>query len=372
VVTSALRIHAGPRALALLRERGLRAQDVRAVPAAAGGAKGIVLNPLDRFIFGHWLADAPQHIHLLGASIGAWRMAAACAQQAGGADAALAELADDYITQSYAHEPGRMPTAATVSRAFGEKIEQRLGQRAAELLSHPRFRLHVFTSRGRHVLARQGRVRTPAGYLGAMVANAAHRRALGLFIDRVVFADPREALPFELADFRTHHATLTPANLAPAILASCSIPFWLNAVHDIPGGPRGAYWDGGITDYHLHLNYADMGEAAVPGWPGGPGLVVYPHFQPHIVPGWMDKPWKRRHRASPMLDNLVVLSPSPEWVARLPNAKLPDRNDFKTYGDDEARRVRDWRLAVAESQRLADEFAQAVTGSAPVHALPLP
>ncbi len=243
---------------------------------------------------------------------------------------------------------------------------------AAEVLSHPRFRLHVFTSRGRHVLARQGRVRTPAGYLGAFMANVLHRRALGAFIDRVVFADPRDPLPFALADFRTHHATLTASNLAPAILASCSIPFWLDAVHDIPGGPRGAYWDGGITDYHLHLNYAQMAEQPARGWGGGPGLVLYPHFQPNIVPGWLDKGLKRRHRASPMLDNLVVLSPAPDWVARLPNAKLPDRNDFKAYRHDDARRVRDWRLAVAESQRLADEFAEIVTAGRAVHALPLP
>jgi Patatin-like phospholipase len=368
----ALLIHAGPRAAAMLRERGLRARDVRAIPAAAGGAKGIVLNPLDRFIFGHWLPQSDQSVHLLGASIGAWRMAAACLRDEGGADAALAQLAEDYITQRYAHEPGRMPTAATVSRAFGQKIEERLGLRAAEVLSHPHWRLHVFTSRGRHVLARQGRIRTPAGYLGAFLANAAHRRALGSFIDRVVFADPREPLPFALADFRSHQVALTVHNLAQAVLASCSIPFWLEAVHDIPGGPRGAYWDGGITDYHLHLNYAAMDEGLVPGWGGGPGLVLYPHFQPNIVPGWLDKPWKRRHRSSAMLDNLVVISPSPEWVATLPNAKLPDRNDFKTYGDDDARRMRDWRLALAESQRLGDEFAEIVTAGRPVHALPLP
>ncbi len=355
----ALQLFAGPRARARLLTHGLQPQDIRAVPAAAGGAKGITLNPLDRFIFGHWLRGVPQSVHLLGASIGAWRMAAACLPDA---DSALAQLAEDYITQRYDHAPGRMPTAATVSRAFGQKIEERLGVRAAEVLSHPRFRLHVFTSRGRHLLARQGRVRTPAGYLGAFLANATHRRALGAFIDRVVFADPREALPFPLTDFRTHAAHLTSQNLASAILASCSIPFWLDAVHDVPGGPRGAYWDGGITDYHLHLNYAQMAE----------GLVLYPHFQPNIVPGWLDKAFKRRHRTSPMLDNLVVLAPHPDWVAKLPNAKLPDRNDFKTYGDDDARRMQDWRRALSESQRLADEFAEIVAAGAPVHALPLP
>jgi hypothetical protein len=39
----ALQILAGPRARAHLREQGLRPQDVRVVPAAAGGPKGLVL-----------------------------------------------------------------------------------------------------------------------------------------------------------------------------------------------------------------------------------------------------------------------------------------------------------------------------------------
>jgi hypothetical protein len=357
-VLNALQVHAGPRACALLAERGLQAQDVRAIPAAAGGPKGLVLNPLDRFLFGHWLRDAPQTLHLLGASIGAWRMAVATLPDC---DAALAELAEDYITQQYEHAPGKPPTPTHVSQAFGQKVQERLGTRAAEVLAHPRRRLHVFTSHGRHVLHRQGRWRTPLGYAGAFVANAAHRRALGSFIDRVVFADPRDALPFPLADFRTHRVPLTLTNLAPAVLASCSIPFWLDAVHDIPGGPPGAYWDGGITDYHLHLDYAAMGE----------GLVLYPHFQAQVVPGWLDKTWKRRHRASAMLDNLVLLSPSPAWVQTLPGAKLPDRADFKTFADDDAGRMRVWRLAVAESQRLADEFADLVTRGGPLQVLPL-
>mgnify|MGYP001311071223 CR=1 FL=1 len=70
----ALEIHAGPGALARLRERGLRPDDVGAVPAAAGGPKGLVLNPLDRFVFGDWLARGTRTVHLLGASIGAGTM----------------------------------------------------------------------------------------------------------------------------------------------------------------------------------------------------------------------------------------------------------------------------------------------------------
>ena len=84
----ALQIFAGPRARQHLRQRGLQPTDVRVVPAAAGGPKGLVLMPLDRFLFGQWLPQGGHCVHLLGASIGAWRMAAACQTDA---DAALAQ-----------------------------------------------------------------------------------------------------------------------------------------------------------------------------------------------------------------------------------------------------------------------------------------
>jgi len=340
----ALQIHAGPRALRHLRERGLSPSDVRVIPAAAGGPKGLVLNPLDRFLFGRWLAGGAHSVHLLGASIGAWRMATACLDDP---DAAFAQLADDYIGQSYEHPPGKPPKASHVSEVFGAKLAERFGGREAEVLGHPRYRLHVFTSRGRHLLRREGRLRTPLGYLGAFATNAVSRKAMGGWLERVIFSDAREPLPVHLRDFRTHVVPLKARNLQPSILASCSIPFWLQAVHDIPGAPAGAYWDGGITDYHLHLNYASMEE----------GLVLYPHFQKTVIPGWLDKALRHRHRATAHLDNVVVLSPSAEWIATLPNAKLPDRNDFKRYGDDLSGRMAAWTRAVAESQRLADEFA---------------
>jgi hypothetical protein len=196
-------------------------------------------------------------------------------------------------------------------------------------------------------------LRTPLGYLGAFATNAVSRKAMGGWLERVIFSDAREPLPMHLHDYRTHGAVLDASNLQRSILASCSIPFWLDAVHNIPGAPPGAYWDGGITDYHLHLNYASMHT----------GLVLYPHFQRTVIPGWLDKTLKHRHRATAHLDNVVVLSPSSAWVQTLPNAKLPDRGDFKHYGDDLDARVKAWSRAVRESERLRDEFAAWVGGS---------
>jgi hypothetical protein len=99
--------------------------------------------------------------------------------------------------------------------------------------------------------------------------------------------------------------------------------------------------------------------------------VLYPHFQRSVVPGWLDKFLKHRHRATAQLSNVVVLSPNPAWVATLPNAKLPDRADFRFFGADTAGRIRAWTRAVQESERLRDEFAAWAGGGAGLAVQPL-
>jgi hypothetical protein len=343
---TALRIYAGPRARRHLEQDGLRPEHVGIIPAAAGGPKGLILGPLDRFIFGQWLAQSRQRVDLVGASIGAWRMATACLKEP---ISAFSRLERDYIAQDYELPPGRKsPLPEDVSARFGENLEAFYGGRVREVLDNPRYKLHVLTSHGRHVLGREHRVGTPLGYLGAFLSNALHRRVMGAWLERVVFSTS-DALPFGTGGYPTRRVALTETNFQPALQASCSIPFVLKAVHDIPGAPPGAYWDGGITDYHLHLDY-DRGGA-------GP-LVLYPHFQQAIVPGWLDKPFKRRHRSTHFLDNTIVLAPHPEWVAKLPNAKLPDRTDFTRYGTDLVARMTAWSTAASSAAQLADEFQQ--------------
>ncbi len=343
----ALHIHAGPKALAHIREHGLRPDHVGVIPGAAGGPKGLILGPLDRFIFGHWLPQSSQPVHLVGASIGAWRMATACLNDP---VAAFERLEHDYIHQHYELLPGhKRVTAQQVSRAFGNSLQSFYGGRIAEVLKHPRYRLHVLTSHGRHVLGREHPALTPLGYAGAYLSNALARPALGAWLERVVFTT-QGPLPFGTQDFRTRQHPLNESNFMPAVQASCSIPFALQAVHDIAGAAPGAYWDGGITDYHLHLDWqtpADRPEGRI---------VLYPHFQRQVVPGWLDKAFKWRHGPTRFLDHTVVLAPNPEWVKTLPNGKLPDRKDFMAYGQDLAARVKVWNAAASAAQQLADEF----------------
>ena len=350
----ALRIYAGPKALAHIRANGLKPEHIDVIPGAAGGPKGLILGPLDRFLFGEWLPQSTQPIDLVGASIGAWRMSTACLNTP---VESLLRLEHDYIHQHYDVPAGqKRPTAQQVSEEFGRSLQAFYGGRIAEVLHHPRYRLHVVTSRGKHILQREHPVLTPLGYAGAFLSNVVQRPWMGAWLERVVFSSAN-TLPFNPNDFATQHLALTENNFMQAVQASCAIPFVLQAVHDITGAPKGAYWDGGITDYHLHLNYK--------------GLVLYPHFQQAVVPGWLDKSLKWRHKATAFLDNTIVLAPNPEWVKTLPNGKLPDRTDFFTYGSDLSARVKVWNIAVAQSQQLVDEFSAWIHHPDPLNVHPL-
>ena len=357
----ALRLYAGPIARRHIEQNGLRPQDIGVVPGAAGGPKGLILGPLDRFVFGQWLPQSAQTVHLVGASIGAWRMATACLREP---VQAFERLERDYIHQHYEVQPGKKgPSADFVSEKFGESLKAFYGCRINEVLQHPRYRLHVMTSHGRHVLGREHPIGTPLGYLAAFLTNVASRKAMGTWLERVVFSvtvsdepgAPCEPLPFATIDYRSRQVMLTSENFNPALQASCSIPFVLRSVHDIPGAPPGAYWDGGITDYHLHLDYAHAPRSDST---AGAGLVLYPHFQQAVVPGWLDKRLKWRHGATDFLDNVLLLAPTPEWVQSLPNGKLPDRSDFTHYGNDLPGRVKVWTAAAKASEQLADELQE--------------
>ena len=225
----ALALYAGPAARRHIERHGLSPADVATVPAAAGGPKGLILGPLDRFIFGQWLPQAAQPVDLVGASIGAWRMAAACMDDP---VAAFQALETGYIHGDMKAPPGRkLPLPEQVSATFAQNLRTMFEGHVPTLLAHPRYRLHVVASHGRHVLAREGRWRTPLGYLGAALTNVASRRALGAWIERVVFSapaptstpgaiGPRPRLPFNAGDLRTQQVPLTAQNYYPALQAS--------------------------------------------------------------------------------------------------------------------------------------------------------
>jgi hypothetical protein len=341
VSSSSLAMRAGPQALALIRERGLRFEDIDVVPGASGGAKWLVLAGLDRYLFGELLqptADAPRTrpLHLIGSSIGSWRMACYAQQDP------LAALARGHHAYIYEQNYSAKPTTREITAVLERALDRLLGEDGVgEILAHPFARLHVITAQGRGWAAREGR-RLLAAIMLAAAGNAVSRRSLSLQLGRYIFHSSGDRSPFAgLADLPTTHVALDRANLRAALMASGSIPLLVEGVR-IPGTP-GVHWDGGVLDYHLDLDYGT-----------GDGLVLYPHFYPHVIPGWFDKrlPWRRARGGN--FARALLIAPSASFVASLPGGAIPDRRDFYALRDDE--RTRRWQHVADESTRMGDEL----------------
>jgi hypothetical protein len=329
---------AGPAAFDSIQRHGFAPERIGTLVGASGGAKWLVLSQLDRVILDTIVPRLAGPVHLVGSSIGAWRFS--CYARSDPL-AAIDRFEDAYIEQSYSEAPD----IHEITAKSREILRFVLGDSGiAEILSHPIFRTHVMTVRSRHLGSADNPLLLGAALLGAASCNAISRASLGWFFERVLFYDARELPPFfGVEGFRTQRVGMGPDNLEDVIAATGSIPLVLSGVRNIARAAPGIYRDGGIIDYHLDVPHSDPDR-----------LAFYPHFFDRIVPGWFDKRLRWRRATAANVDRTLLVCPSPEFVAKLPQAKIPDRTDFKRYTP--GKRVATWRAVVRECEALADEL----------------
>jgi len=334
-----LLLRAGAGAAAHVRTHGLSPSDIACIPGAAGGPKGLGLIPFDKLLHREWLHDLPG-VALIGASIGAWRMAALAMPDP---VAALERLQHGYV---YDQNYDRKPTPDEVAVACRRIARDMLGGRPLQV--RPGVALTIVTSRARGPLAG---TESKLAFGRAVLSNTLARDRLASHLERVLFTYG-PGLPGEPFDaFGLRRIPLDDANSEDALVASGTIPLVCAPVRDIAGAPPGNYWDGALVDYHLLLPYARLTRAG-----GTQGIVLYPHFNDYVTPGWLDKhlPWRRRPAGHPWLEDVLLIAPSPAFLDTLPDRKLPDRKDFYRYGQDHAGRIRAWERAIGECERFAE------------------
>lgn len=344
-MTGPLEILAGTKALTHIREKGLRPGDVRVTAGAAGGPKWLVLNRLDRYLFSHWFRDRRSPMFLVGSSIGAWRFAAVSQSDP---QAALDRFEDAYIHQRYESRPGPEEVSRVTRRILNAFLDERA---VREVLDHPSLRLNIMAVQCLGMTASDRRFRLALGLGGAAVCNAVHRRFLKYFFRRTLFFDSRRLPPFmRMNQFPLQTVALNPRNLRPALLASGSIPLLMSGVSGIFGAAAGTYRDGGIIDYHLDIPFLGRSK----------GLVLFPHYIPRIIPGWLDKkmPWRRP--APRNMSRVVLVAPSRDFVRKLPLGKISDRNDFWLFEGRDRERIVYWKTLVRSGEQLAEAFHDAV------------
>lgn len=330
----ALNMYAGAKALAEIQESGLDPKRIAMMIGASGGPKWLMLCRLDQYLSEHFFNQANQPIHLIGSSIGSWRMA--CYAQPDPL-AAFKQFEDLYTHQRYEK---LTPEAIT---AYIDKVMEYLfaDETGQAIVDNPNRILHVVAARNRRLFNSANKVVQGVSIALAATLNLLTSHAVEQLYPRVVVSQGATDAPYEGVK---QTVQLTAQNLKQALVASGAIPLVLEP-SVIDGAKNRLHWDGGLVDYHFSgpFHVAD-------------GLVFYPHFFPKVVPGWFDKalPWRRPKARD--FDNVVMLTPSHEFIKSLPMGKIPDRTDFEKLSDED--REAYWAAVLERTGELVEDFHQ--------------
>lgn len=338
-----LEIIAGPKAKQHLLENGLKQEDISMMLGASGGPKWLALYGLDQYLFSDFFKHRTTPLQVVGSSSGAWRFATFAQPDAAQVNARFAEGYKNF------HFDKKM-SQAEMDASCRKLLDSVFADASAcvDAVNHSFVRLNIVTARAKHLLGSDKKPFLLTGLIFTALSNFFHRYTLGWFYERVIFHQDDKSPLSHLNELPTCHVKLTEHNVRPSVLASGSIPMVVSAVNNIPGAQPGQYVDGGITDYHFDIPLPSD------------GLILYPHFYQHVVPGWLDKAFKWRHGPSHHFDNVIMLCPSKHWLQQQPFKKIPERKDFVSLADDERKRY--WQTIMDNSSLLAEELAELVRG----------
>ena len=330
-------IVAGKNAAKIINEQGFRPELFTSFLGASGGPKWFTLFGLDKYIFGEFFKNRTQPLNLIGSSAGAFR--SACFAQ-NDPVAAIERLAKSYSQTRYS---SNKPTPAEITIKARALLEDVFGDNGVtEIINNPVFKAHFIVAKSNGFIASENKLIQLLGLSKSYMLNRVNRKLLGSQYERFIFGAPNSNLSItDSYNFKTHNIALNQTNLKDALLASGSIPLVMQGIKNIAGSPQGMYRDGGIIDYHFDVKI------------NNPGLILYPHFNSDPKAGWFDKNLKRKV-APQNYDNVVMITPSKEFVAGLPYGKIPDRNDFTDLDADT--RIKYWNTVFSETEKLAEAF----------------
>ncbi len=342
-----IRVKAGKKAYEIIKDGGFNFDLVTAYFGPAAGPRWLVAAGFDLSLLNSGLLGRVKPVTLIGSSAGAWRFAAWVQPEA---DKCYRAFLESYIAIGY----DRSDTPRTIQTSMIALLDGYVADDALSFaLVDKRYRLAIITSRMKNLAASGSKYVQKIGIGLAFLANALSRERLYMFAERVIFYNgPRPPFFCRNHDFCGVCVPLTELNFKAALLASGAIPLVVEGITDIYGAPLGLYQDGGLLDYHLTHEYAPDGE-----------LTLFFHHQERIIPGWLDQKLKSRRVDANILDNVLMVFPTEELISRLPDGKVPDRNDFITYLGNNEPRKRSWLKAVELTAPLGEEFLELVNGN---------
>ncbi|MCK9363645.1 MAG: hypothetical protein M0P74_08615 [Syntrophales bacterium] len=343
-----IRVKAGKQAYEIICSGGFNLDHIATYFGPAGGPRWLVTSGFDLTLLREQSLGRKNPVWLVGASAGAWRFAAWPQPEA---EKSYAMLMEAYITAIY----NRKDTPRTILRSLTAIVNSYIEDDGLPFaLSNKRYRLAILTTRMKNLAASDNVLLQKLGFLSIFLANAVSPPLLHWFAERVVFYYGARPPDFCLRKgFKGRFSPLNEVNFKSAVIASGAIPLVVAGVRDIFGAPDGVYRDGGLLDYNINQDYRTKNG----------GLTLFFHHQERIIPGWMDKVFKKRRPPAAFLDHVLMVCPAESFIQKLPNGRIPDRNDFATFIDDPQTRIANWKKTVALAAPLGEEFLELIASN---------
>jgi len=341
-------VKAGKNALAMIRDGGFDWNRVTTYYGPASGPRWLISSGFDLSLMQENCLGKNHPVLLAGASSGAWRLASWLLPEA---MKSYLELRHAYIETYYKRGMSPQEVREKLKKVINHYIED---EAIPFALKNKQYRLAIITARSRKIMASETPLILKIGVGLCFLSNAVCSAAIYSHFERVVFYSGPKPPAFCLrSTFRGRYIPLQTDNLKHAVLASGAIPLAVAGVRDIFGAPNGIYRDGGMVDYHINESFTDNPQE----------ITLFFTHQRQSQPTWMDRKLKYRHSPDSLMDNVLMVYPTQAFIASLPNGKIPDRDDFLSYADQQGTRIRKWWEAVEKSKHLGEEFLELVASN---------
>ena len=339
-----IEIFAGEKAAEIICDRGLKENDIKAIVGASGGPKFLVLAGLDKVILNTWFKKRTEPLFFIGSSIGSWRGAAYASKAP---LETLAVMTESYMKQTYTSKPSRKDVTDESIRILNDFLTDK---DIDYILSKSKVNLNIISAQCTGLSSLESNAALALSFIPAVFANLISRNLLLKIYTRTLFHNTRNTPPFTNCFKNANRVKLTDKNFKDALLSSGSIPFVMLGIKNISGAPTGTYRDGGLTDYHINIDFGVKD-----------GIVLFPHFSSRVIPGWLDKSLSWRKPDKEFFSNTVLVAPSKKFIESLPMSKIPDRTDFKTFFQKDDERLKYWNEVIKMSSVVGEEFMEAAS-----------
>jgi hypothetical protein len=243
-------IKAGRRAYEIIKDGGFHPDRIATYFAPATGPRWLIASGFDLSLLQNKFLGRSRATHLVGASAGAWRLAAWLQPEP---ENSYRTLMESYIGMTYKRGDTPVNVLDSLKNIINAYIED---DALSFALANKKYRLVIITARAKNIVASELKWLQQIGLGTCFLFNAITRSSIYNFAERVVFYNGPKPPHFCLVPgFRGRYIRLNEVNIKYALMASGAIPLTMpprmRILHCSSAIRKGLYRDGWTRSYPI-------------------------------------------------------------------------------------------------------------------------